>query len=225
VMAPGCLQPNKENVGQVQNESRSVPLGDTRSVDASIVMGVGELSVSGGANDLMNGNFIYNLDSWRPEIGYAVADEVGNLTIRQPSSSTVPEGNARYEWYMRLNNDVPMNLAVTLGAGTGNLRLGNLSLNGLRVDTGTGNMTIDLAGNWKKSLDVDIRSGIGALDIRLPGNVGVIAEVRHGVGDVQADSAFRREGTAYLNDAYGKTDVTMRVNVESGVGSIRLRLA
>jgi hypothetical protein len=225
VTAPGCLQPDRENAGQLQNESRSVPLGDARSVDASIEMGVGKLSVSGGANDLMDGNFIYNLASWRPEIGYVIGNGVGNLTIRQPKSSTVPEGNARYEWDLRLKNEVPMNLGITLGAGTGDIRLGNLSLNRLRVNTGAGNMTVDLAGNWKRSLDVDIGSGVGALDIRLPSNVGVIAEVRHGVGDVQADSPLRREGTAYLNDAYGKSDVTMRVRIESGVGNIRLRLA
>ena len=40
-----------------------------------------------------------------------------------------------------------------------------------------------------------------------------------GIGQIQAGS-LKKDGEAYVNDA--KTDVTLRVTVEAGIGQIRL---
>ncbi len=59
--------------------------------------------------------------------------------------------------------------------------------------------------------------------MRLPRDVGVRVHVTRGLGSVDA-SGFRREGDAYVNDAYGKSDVTMQVDVVVGVGGVNLEL-
>jgi hypothetical protein len=54
--------------------------------------------------------------------------------------------------------------------------------------------------------------------------VGVRVEAESGLGSVDA-SGFNREGDVYTNDAYGRTDVTVSVKVDVGVGGLGLELA
>ena len=53
----GCIQ-RGEQPGPMQNESRSVPLEDVKSVNAKVVIGAGMLALEGGAKNLMDANFI-----------------------------------------------------------------------------------------------------------------------------------------------------------------------
>ncbi|HWQ19380.1 MAG TPA: toast rack family protein [Methanotrichaceae archaeon] len=219
----GCV--NREEVGDLQNVQKTVPLGDAKSVDAIIAMGIGKLSISGGSSNLMDGEFIYNVPSWKPEISYSVASGVGNLTVRQPSNQSVPEGSTRYEWNLRLNQNVPMNLWVSGGTGDTRLQLGGMSLTGLNIDSGTGNLVVDLSGDWKKSLNVNIKSGIGKLDITLPRDVGALVEVSNAIGTIQYDSGLMQNGNTYFNSAYGKANVTLSIQTETGLGTTNIRLA
>ena len=46
-------------------------------------------------------------------------------------------------------------------------------------------------------------------------------DVAGGLGEVQAEG-LSRDGDAYVNDAYGKSEATLNVDIEGGVGLIRL---
>lgn len=222
--ALGCIGPS-EKAGPVQNESRSVALDNAKSVNAQVTMGAGRLILLGGAKDLLDAGFIYNLPSWKPDISYAVNEGVGNLSVQQPSSSAKSVGgNVTYIWNLRLNNDVPINLKTTLGAGESHLILGNMSLTGLNVQSGAGNATIDMSGNWKNSLNASIKAGVGDLMLVVPKNTGAIIYVSQGIGSVEVGSGLKSVGKGYSNDAYGKSETTLSISIESGIGKTRLVL-
>jgi len=67
----------------------------------------------------------------------------------------------RNEWDLRLNNDVPMNLSLDMGAGTSDLQLAGLSLTGLDIILGAGKCTVDLSGDRTRDLDAAINTGRG----------------------------------------------------------------
>ncbi len=218
----GCIGPS-EKPGPTQNESRSVPLGDAKSVNADVTMGVGRLTLLGGAKDLAEASFVYNVPSWKPEVIYTVTGGVGTLSVQQPSSSAKSVGgNVTYIWNLQLNNDVPINLKTTLGAGESNLILGNMSLTGLSVQSGAGNATVDMSGNWKSSLNASIKAGVGNLMVMVPKNTGAIVYVTQGIGSVEVGSGLKSTGKAYTNDPYGKSATNLSINIEAGIGKIRL---
>ena len=57
----------------------------------------------------------------------------------------------------------------------------------------------------------------------LPSEVGVKAKAQGGLGKINA-VGLERVGGAYVNDAYGESDVTLNVNVQGGVGEINLEV-
>ena len=234
LLATGCVEIVDVEIGDLHTESPSVELGGAESVHTEIEMVAGGLKVTGGADELLNADFTYNVAAWKPEIKYSVSESQGTLIVQPPEErhrKTYVENlpydfdwdRFRNEWDLRLSSDVLMNLSVNLGAGEGNLELGRLNLTKLDIETGVGEVTVDLIGDWKNDLDADIAAGAGKLSLRLPSDVGTRLEVDVGVGRINAPD-LTREGNVYINDAYGKSDVTLSIDIEGGVGEINLEL-
>ena len=118
-------------------------------------------------------------------------------------------------------NDVPMELKVEMGAGRSDLKLGGLSLTRLEISMGAGEVIADLTGDWKKDLDAEIHGGVGHAIIRCR-RMSACAFTPPADRFDQADG-LKRDGDEYINDMYGKSPVTLRLDVSGGVGNIELR--
>ena len=211
--------------GPVQRDSESVELGDAESVRVEIAMGVGALLIGGGAEKLMEADFTYSHEGWKPELEYAVTGDRGLLSVRQPSVMVaVPIPSVRFEWDLRFNRDIPMDMNIEMGVGGGDLDLGDLNLRNLELHVGVGGAEIDLSGDWESDLEATSEGGVGGVKLRLPRDVGVRVQVDKGQGAVEAEG-FSQEGDVYTNDAYGRTDVTLDIRLELGVGGAELVLA
>jgi hypothetical protein len=221
--APACHVDGDFHSGPVETESRSVQLGEAKSVHVEVHMGAGELKLGGGARELLDAEFSYRNPRWKPEVDYRVSSGQGHLTIRQPEGNLGSGGHARYSWDLRLKDSVPMDLEVHLGAGKTDLVLGSLALRKLDVHMGVGECIVDLTGDWKDDLRASIKGGIGKATVRLPEDVGVRVRAKGGIGEIRR-GPLQRKGEFFVNDAYGKSPVTLDVNVEGGIGEINLEL-
>jgi hypothetical protein len=208
----------------MQNESRAVQPEDAKSVTAHLTMGAGELKVSGAADALMEADFSYNVADWKPQIDYEVSGEKGELTVKQGSGDDGRlGGGARNEWDVRFNDEMPTDLVVKMGAGESDLDLDSLTLTGLDLEVGAGETTVDLTGDYAQDFDASIEGGVGEATVLVPSEVGVRVRAEGGLGKINAEG-FRREGDAYVNDAYGDSDATLDVDVQGGVGQINLQV-
>jgi hypothetical protein len=215
----GCIE---EPVGEMQIDPQSVELGKAKNVDVDLHIGVGHLRIAGGAKKLLEGEFVYNVARWKPEVKYEVFGENGKLTVRQPESHGAPMGGrVKNEWNLNFTEKTPLNLRVELGVGKSELELGSLNLKQLNVQTGVGECTLDLSGEWKQDLQADIDGGIGQVTLRLPAQVGVQVDAEKGIGSIHARD-FQKAGNSYRNEAYGKSKVTLYFRIKAGIGEIRL---
>ncbi len=212
-----------EVAGQIIDDTHSIELGGAEFVDVKLDMGVGELSLHGGARELMEAEFRYNIDHWKPEVKYRVTGNRGVLTVKQGKSRRMTVGRKRNEWDISLNDDVPIHLTIDCGVGESKLDLSGLTLKSLDIDMGVGELTVDLSGELKQSLDIVVDCGIGSATLYLPEDVGIRARIDHGIGSVNA-SGFKKRGGVYTNDAYGETEVSIDIEVDSGIGSLDLKL-
>lgn len=221
VLLAGCG--SKLRVGEVRTESQSVELGDARSVHVEINLGAGDLEVTGGAKKLFEADFTYNAAKLKPEVKYTD----GTLVLWQPENEGLPDlrgiTDFRNEWALRLNDQVPMDLRVEIGAGASELRLAGLSLTGLDITLGAGESMIDLSGDWARDLNVIINAGAGDITVRLPSDVGIRVKADAGVGTIEAPGLMQT-GNIYTNAAYGESEMTLQVNIDAGVGQINLEV-
>jgi hypothetical protein len=222
--ACGTQRGGTQQVGKMQRESKSVALKNAQSVRAQLMMGAGELNVTGGADRLMEGEFSYNVSDWKPKVSYDVSGQEGELVVKQGSAEGAGlGGDARNEWDIRLNDEVPTDLVVQMGAGESDLDLDSLALTGVDLQMGAGKTTVDLTGDYVQSFDASIQGGVGEATVLLPSDVGVKAKAEGGLGKINA-KGLKRVGDAYVNGAYGESDTNLNVDVKGGVGEINLKV-
>lgn len=212
------------SIGEERHETRSVArsaAAKAERVSAEIHMGVGELNVQGGAKELLEAEFDYNVAGWKPEVRYEGEGGFrGKLVVRQGAGS-VALGDVKNRWRLKLAEDVPLDLAVHCGAGENKLDLSRLDLRKADVHMGAGSVEMDLRGQPKHDLTVDINGGVGEARIRITADSQVIATARGGIGQIDVFGMEKRGGEYVTDKKMAKA--TLRLNVKGGIGRIEIR--
>lgn len=232
--------------GDLVEETHILGLEGAKRVKATIEMNLGKLSVRGGSDDMLHGEFTYNIKDWKPTIAYSVSDDLGELVIGQHESKTKSfTRDFRCDWDLRFGDEVPLEIVMEVGAGECRMDLedlpvsdldltfgagdvdliigGSKTLTDLELKAGAGDIMLDLSGDWSTDLDARIKAGVGKITINLPERVGVRVETSKGIGKVSMSGLYRK-GSHYVNEAYGEADKTIDIEVETGIGAIELRV-
>ncbi len=202
------------------HESRTVEIQGAKMVHLAIEMPAGELTLSGGTDRLLEGDFTHS-GSWdTPKVAYTVSNGTGDLKVSQDGGGTHIQTTDNH-WNLRVNKAMPMDLKIDMGAGQGNLRLRDVNLTNLELNMGAGEVNVDLTGERKSDLRADIEGGVGQANIRLPRNVGVVVHASGGIGTIDTHGLKHEDGQ-YVNEAYGKSPTTIHLTVQGGIGAIKL---
>jgi hypothetical protein len=116
-------------------------------------------------------------------------------------------------------------LAVELGSSSGEVKA---NLAGeftkpveMKISTSSADVEADLTGMWKSGLEAEIESSSGSVTVKLPTNVGISVEAEVNSGSISADGFIVR-GDHYVNEHYGKSPVTLDLEMETSSGDIEL---
>ncbi len=219
LMLTGC---GKVEPSNPVHETRAVEVGAAESARVELDIGAGELYLAPGAAQLLDATFDYDPPSMKPDISYHVAAKRGYLAVRQPSLIQMNLRHVRESrWDIKLNEKVPIELRVKVGAGKSALKAAGLSLTRLNIEIGAGEMELDLRGPWTKDLDAQVQGGIGEATVRLPKDVGVRVRAQGGIGEIRTEG-LQRSNEFWVNDQYGKSTTDIRLGITGGIGTIRL---
>jgi hypothetical protein len=207
--------------GEANRESTSFEREGVESASVNLRMGAGDLSIQGGSDSLVDAEFIYDEQDWKPLVDYSVSGDQANLWIEQPSNLDLSLDGYQYQWNLQVNPDVRLDFNIKFGAGQGNLDFSQVSLTSFDMEVGVGDVDIDLTGNRALDVNGNIRGGVGALTIFLPEEVGAKVNVRGGLGNVNT-SGLTQSGDGFVNDAYDDSVPAVNLDIEGGLGSIEL---
>ncbi len=210
--------------GPPRHETRSIERDTSDTARIDLEMGAGELRVNGGAQDLMQADFLYNVPAWRPAVRYHSFAGRADLTIRQAPADHL-EGvfaaHTKCDWDLRLNNEIPIDFLLHFGAGDAHLNLGSLNLRSIEVEMGVGHIEMDLRGRPQRDYEARIHGGVGEAKVFLPPDAGIFATAHGGIGEIQVHG-LRREGRHWVNHWHDSARPQVRVEVEGGIGQIDL---
>jgi hypothetical protein len=161
-LAVGCAR-----TGELRTENRSVELEGAELVRTDLSMNTGNMVVAGGADNLMDATFTYNVARWRPEVSYEVGGEEGQLTVEQPDLPGPTFGDVRNDWEVRFNDRVPIDLSVANSSG--DLGLRDPSLRSLYIEASSGDIAAELNGDQPLLEEVEVDSSSGDVSVDLTG--------------------------------------------------------
>lgn len=217
----GCFSfmPNK-----MQEETILVEKDKAKALEVDIDLGVGEMNLTGGAKEWVEGKADYNIKKLAPQVNYDVSGDTGEVEIKHKGSTKLGISNIKNNWAIQLNDDIPMDLTVETGASLANLDLQGLQLEKLDIEAGVGDLTVNLGGDWKKSFKANIETGVGQTTVIVPSKVGVKLTTEKGIGSSNVEGLISKGKGVYVNEAYDKADVVLEIKSEIGVGDITFKL-
>jgi hypothetical protein len=148
------------------------------------------------------------------------------LRNRSPSGLLMPFGGGRPDqvvWDLRLNRDVPMGLKVDSGAGTATLDLAQLQIANLDVNTGVGQTTVTMPAQGR--VQAQINGGIGETTVTIPAGVAVRIQATAGLGQVRVVGNYQRQDKLYVSPGYDTATNRVDLQVNGGIGSITITQA
>ena len=220
--------PQKAQPGPEVTDDIKVDYSDAEDHSLKLSFGAGDLLLSPGANQLLNGTATYNYEELKPEIindGGDVEVKMGNVGINViPSLEDI-----KNEWDFKLGNQ-PMSLTVESGAYDGTFEFGGLSLNNLTIKDGAAN--VELAFSEPNLTEMSVFSyTTGASDIKMKGLANAnfsIFDFSAGAGDYTLDFSgdLQRDASIKIESGFSNLMVIVPegvnavVTVESGVSNI-----
>lgn len=199
--------PARQQAGPEIEETITVEEPDSDSTRLAISFGAGELRISPGAENLVEGTIVYNVEDLKPEIV-----ESGNrIEIKQGEFRSLPPfDDLKNEWDLQLGSS-PMDLVISAGAYDGTLELGGLALESLEINDGASD--VDLSFSEPNATEMSILSyATGASDVSMTG----LANANF------STMTFTGGAGNYTLDFSGELQQNAVVTVDAGFGNVSL---
>lgn len=210
--------------GELNEDSIVVKKDKAKELDVELNLGVGEITVQKGTKEWIEGNVKYNVKDLEPKVEYDLRRKKGEVVIEHKNLKKFRISEIKNEWDFKLTDKIPINLSVNTGASMANLDLQGLQIGNLDIETGVGDLTVDLLGDWKKSFETNIETGVGQTTVILPSKVGVKIKAEKGIGAINVVGFISKGNDVYVNEAYEDADVILTVDAEVGVGEVTFKL-
>lgn len=207
------------DAGPQRTDSIHIERGSADHANVELDLGAGQLTLRGGADDLISGKFEYS-SNFKPQVESKVMGSHAVVTIRQAGHGGWG-GSTNNTWDLAISDAALLDLVVNCGAGQADMNLGDVKLRSLEVHMGAGQVNLDLRGKPERDYDVRVSGGVGQANIHLPEGVGIRADAHGGIGSIDI-TGLTKHGDHYENDLYDKAKVNVRLKVEGGIGEIRI---
>lgn len=195
-------------------EEQCVEVGAAEAVMAVVKLGAGQLDVGGGAESLLEARFTYDDPDLKPEVCYAVDAGQGRLDVTHAVQRGISCSRRNQDWRLRFNDTIPLDLSLSVGAGSVALDGGTLNLTDFTVQMGSGRITAAMNGTLSQLERVKLNAASGQLALNMAGEYPALR-------------------TLELGTASGKHDLTLtgtfpaleKLTIGSANGTINLALA
>jgi hypothetical protein len=213
-------------VGNPAQANLNVPLAGAQSARVDIDYGMGNLSLDGAApgGALATGTLAYYENRGAPRQDVNTSGDSVNLTLEQRNNgfgNWFGGNSGNLDWNLHLSPAVPLDLRADLGAGNSELDLTRLNVQNLVVDSGAGNTTVALPEKPGR-MTAEIDGGVGNVTLRVPDGVQARINVDSGIGNVDVDSRFTKQGDNYVTSGYDSATDRIDVALDMGVGNVKV---
>ena len=192
-----------------QKVEESITVADQASQETrlSLEFGAGTLTLSPGAENLVDGTVTYNVEDLKPEI----VKNGNNIEIKQGELNGLPPFDEFInDWDLQIG-DAPIELAIQAGAYQGKMELGGLALKSLTVRDGASDVELSFREPNQTEMSI-LRYETGASKVTLTG----LANANF------STLAFSGGAGNYSLDFSGELQRNAVVTIEAGFGDLSL---
>ncbi len=220
--------PERATPGPEVTEEINVDYPDADEVNLKLTFGAGEMKLSPGTSQLVDGAATYNYEKFKPKVKTEGGDV--HITLGATNTNLFPTfENLKNTWDFKLGSQ-PMNLSIESGAYEGIFELGGLSLASLTIKDGAAD--VELAFSEPNQIEMSVFSySTGASDVKMEGLANAnfnIFDFSAGAGDYTLDFSgnLQRDASIKIESGFSNIIIIIPegvdavVTVESGASNI-----
>lgn len=212
---PGETEAPASNISQ--------PLNGAERAAYDLQIGAGSLTLNSLASEsiLIEGS-VPSSEDFRVEQSYAVVSGEGIYKLNTPGEFTFAPGIYGDEliWYLKLNDAIPGNLDLELGAGDATITLTSLLLESISISLGAGQSSIFLPEQGGFSANIEL--AVGALTIYVPEGLAVRIDPDTGLTAVTVPEGYLKQGDAYISPEYSSSSNRAELRISNGLGTVTI---
>jgi hypothetical protein len=205
----------------VRSEPVDFLLLEARSSSIQIKHGAGHLRISSGASadKLLEGEFGGGVESSEQRKG-----DQFNLTLTMPAQFFAWKlGPGGFDWSIKLNSQIPIELEVNSGAVESHFDLRGLDVTQFVLKTGASSNEVFLPSR-EGVTQVRIEAGVSAVNIHIPDGVAARIQTEAGLAGVTVDrNRFPLQGGFRISPDYEAAACKINLKVVTGLGSVDIR--
>ena len=199
--------PRQVKAGPDIKESITVADPKSDETQLSLSFGAGDLTLSPGAKNLVDGDILYNVKDLKPEI----VEDGADIRVKQGNFEGIPPFDGmKNKWDLQLGKS-EMDLIIESGAYNGEFDLGGLALKSLSINDGAADVNLTFSKpNTVEMSQFDYTTG--ASDVKLKG----LANANF------ATFVFNSGAGNYTLDFSGDLKRDATVSIDSGLSDLSL---
>jgi hypothetical protein len=204
-----------------EEEHLVVPIDDSTRAEVELNYGAGEFSVRSGAEHgaILSGDFEGGVNDHVRRSG-----DTATIRISNPAGIVWAPwtwgSSFRHRWSIQLNDQIPLELTLKVGASDCRVDLTDLRVEKLRLETGASSTRVTLPAHAGHTV-VTGSSGAASVSVRVPEGVAARIQASGGVASVNVNrQRFPRQGGVYVSPDYETAENRVDIKLEMGVGSL-----
>lgn len=220
---------NQENL--VQNEvviNQNDFEDEIDSLNLNINMSIGKFSVVDSTQShLLKVNSKYSKNIDEPLMTQELEEDSLNINFQENNKGAFLIGNPGSEYGFDVGNSKRVeSLNIKLGAGEGQIDLSELDITNFVAEVGGGSLDINLGRGASPAAPLNLKVGLGHINLTLDENIGYKINYKVGLGSIQlegqeVDNAWSKDGT-YTSENFDESEKQIELNVDVGLGSLTI---
>jgi hypothetical protein len=199
---------------------------NTQTAELELKAGAGKFEIEGTTDELFKGTA--QSDFARYALKSSTEGNTAKLTFSMKGSSKHKDGghidfdkNHQNEAKIALNTKPEWNLDINLGAGKGSFDLSQYKIKDLEINTGAAAVDVKLGATVEKT-KVDIKVGVGEINVEVPESVGCRIEGDTFLADTKFVGFVDRDGYHETSN-YEKASKKIVIKIEGAMASIKVK--
>ncbi|TAE29774.1 MAG: hypothetical protein EAZ91_11675 [Cytophagales bacterium] len=196
--------------------------GDTPEATLKFAGGAGRFSIDETTSNLIEAEAKQSIGTYKMEVERDPTTRVPTIELRPNEGKTeFKDGKLSNRIDVKLNDKPVWTMDLNLGAGEGDFDLSRYAVKKLNVQAGAADVEIKL-GDRVDLMDVDLKSGVASVVVRVPQGVGCRVEKQGGLNVNQLDDFEEVSDRVMQTKGYDTAKKKINIVFEGGISRFKV---
>jgi len=200
-----------------------IPYDGIETVRMNLKVDTGTINITDGSmEEILSGKVHADTNHYLPRLTHAITNKTLFASDDRHSDLFHEMIGGEEKWDIRLGNQIPMSLMISVGAGDIHMAPGDAQISELALESGAGSIFLNITA-WKgKDLPIRIENGAGDITILFPDQSHVSVSLDRGLGNLLL-TGFSGNAHGYYHTTDKPDAPVIHVTISQGLGDVTLR--